>query len=110
MEKTRAEIDRRFLAKIRKPLVFGDSEQIKLLNAWRTEVDNFEELERQRNDPVAPLRRWRVGFTYREEKEEIVEARSEQEAKEMIKEDGYEDLDIDYIELIKERNINQKTK
>ena len=74
MKKTRADIDKIYRSKLTTPLVFGDPEQIKLLNAWREEIDEFERLERERNDPVNPLREWRVSYTYRVEGEDIVEA------------------------------------
>lgn len=109
MKKTRDEIDRKYLAKTPSPLVFGDPEQIKWPNAWRREIAEFEELERERNDPDRPLREWRVTYSYREEAEVTIEAFTEEEAEEKIREEygDAEDFDIEDVELIvkkKEKN------
>lgn len=109
MKKTRADIDAKYQSQIKTPLVFGDPEQVKLLNAWRREVEEFEELERQRNDPDRPLLEYRVTYSYREEVEVTIEAFSEEDAEEKIREEygDAEDFDIEDVELIKKKKEKQ---
>lgn len=99
MRRTRADIDRTFLAKlVAQQLKFGDPEQNRILRDWRAAIAEFDELERLRNDPDAPLREWRVGYSYRVEEEEIVEATCEQEARRILRDDLLEDFEIEYVE------------
>lgn len=100
---TRKDIDDIYKAKLSSPLVFGDTDQLRILRAWRQEIELFEEEKAAGGDPNAPLLKWRVVYSYVIEDEEIFEARTKDEAEEIALDElsGKDDLDILEVRLVK---------
>lgn len=100
MKLSRENIDQKYRTKLTGPLRFGDIEQIRLLREWNRELEEIEEIEQQQDDPNAPVIKWRVVYSYRVEDEEIVEARTAEEAEKIIRDD-YDYKEDFQIELIR---------
>lgn len=76
-----------------KPLIFGDSEQLRVLREWRAELDKAERESGHL---------YEIQFTYRVDEVEIVRAQSEMAAKRIIQDSGYDDVEIMFIRKLNE--------
>lgn len=103
MKQSLDEINRFYRQRISTPLQFGNPEQIQTIKQWAKAIEEFEEEQSARANPDAPLKRFRVEFSWREFDSEIVEAKTAEEAEEMIEEEyGYqEDFQIEITEFVK---------
>jgi hypothetical protein len=97
--RTPEDIAKKYAPKLAGPLRFGDPKQIIILDAWRAELAELDEL----NDPDQPLREWRVGYTYTVEDEDVVVASTEKEARLIAEEEfcGGDDFLIEWIKEVK---------
>jgi hypothetical protein len=94
-----AEINRFFTDKLAQPLKFGDGEQIRIIREWLKAIEEFEAEEQAKNDPNAPFKKYLVQFSWRTYETETVEARSAQEAREIIQDyyEFYDDFEIESV-------------
>lgn len=91
------DVSKKFAARLYGPLRFGDPVQISILSEWRAVLDELAEWE------SGELREWRVGYEYRVEDEDTVEAHSKEEAERIAEEEFNrgDNFEITYIEEVR---------